>query len=68
TCAEQLGVAPVDCIGLEDSQAGIEAIISAGMYAVGINVTITGSAPDLILSSTSELSLELLMNSYVPKK
>ena len=68
TCAEQLGVDPVDCIGLEDSQAGIEGILSAGMYAVGINVTITGPAPDLILSATSELSLELLMKSYVPKK
>ena len=68
TCAEQLGVDPVDCIGLEDSQAGIEAILSAGMYAVGINVTITGSSPDLILSSTSELSLELLVRNYLPKK
>ena len=68
TCAKQLGIDPVDCIGLEDSQAGIEGILSAGMYAVGINVTITGPAPDLILSATSELSLELLMNSYVPKK
>lgn len=68
TCAEQLGIDPVDCIGLEDSQAGIEGILSAGMYAVGINVTITGPAPDLILSATSELSLELLMKSYVPKK
>ena len=68
TCAEQLGIDPVDCIGLEDSQAGIEGILSAGMYAVGINVTITGPAPDLILSATSELSLELLKNSYVPKQ
>ena len=68
TCAKQLGVDPIECIGLEDSQAGIEAILSAGMYAVGINVTVTGSKPDLPLSSTSELSLELLLRSFVPKK
>ena len=67
TCAEQLGVDPRDCIGLEDSQAGIEGILSAGMYAVGINVTIISKSPDLILSSTSELSMELLEKNFAPK-
>ena len=67
TCAEQLGVDPRDCIGLEDSQAGIEGILSAGMYAVGINVTIISKSPDLILSSTAELSMELLEKSFAPK-
>ncbi|MBQ5886994.1 MAG: beta-phosphoglucomutase [Clostridia bacterium] len=68
TCASQLGVDPAECIGLEDSQAGIEGILSAGMYAVGINVTVTGNAPDLMLASTAELSLDLLMQNFVPKK
>lgn len=67
TCAEQVGVDPKDCIGLEDSQAGIEAILSAGMYAVGINVTITSKSPDLILSSTAELSMDLLEKNFAPK-
>ena len=64
TCSTQLGVDPKNCIGIEDAQAGIEGILSAGMYAVGINVTLTGSAPDLMLNSTAELSLELLEQNF----
>ncbi len=54
-CAESLGVAPQYCIGIEDAQAGIEAIKAAGMYAVGINVTVTSVEPDMQLHSTAEL-------------
>ena len=67
TCASQLGIDPVECIGLEDAQAGIEGILSAGMYAVGINVTVTGRSPDLMLGSTAELSLSLLEEKFSPK-
>ena len=35
-CAAAMGVAPGDCIGVEDAQAGVEAIRSAGMPAIGI--------------------------------
>ena len=57
-CAENLGVSPESCIGIEDSQAGIEAIKSAGMRSVGINVTVTSVEPDIVLSSTSELDFD----------
>lgn len=67
TCANQLGIDPVECIGIEDAQAGIEGILSAGMYAVGINVTVTGRSPDLMLGSTAELSLDLLEEKFSPK-
>lgn len=67
TCASQLGVDPKDCIGLEDAQAGIEGILSAGMYAVGINVSVTTKEPDLMLASTAELSLSLLDEKFSPK-
>ena len=67
TCAEQLGIDPRACIGLEDSQAGIEGILDAGMYAVGIHVTVTGRRPDLMVESTAELSLELLKKNFVAK-
>jgi beta-phosphoglucomutase len=67
TCAEQLGVSPENCIGIEDSQAGIEGILSAGMYAVGINVTVTGRTPDLCLYSTEELNLDALIKSFKSK-
>lgn len=36
TVAENLGAAPQSCIGVEDAEAGIQAIKSAGMYAIGI--------------------------------
>ncbi|MBQ7715330.1 MAG: beta-phosphoglucomutase [Clostridia bacterium] len=60
-CAEALGVDPADCIGIEDAQAGIEAIKAAGMYSVGINVTVTSVEPDLHLKSTSQLDFEKIV-------
>lgn len=54
-CAEALGVPADRCVGIEDSQAGIVAIHSAGMKSVGINVTVTVREPDIQLGSTAEL-------------
>ena len=64
TCAEQLGINPRDCIGIEDSQAGVEAILSAGMYAVGIHVALTGRAPHLMLNATNELNIDRLLENF----
>ena len=61
-CAESLGIAPENCIGVEDSQAGIEAIKAAGMKSIGINVTVTSVAPDMPLSSTAELDFAKLVD------
>lgn len=60
-CAQALGLRPDQCIGIEDSQAGIEAILGAGMFAVGINVHVTSAAPDLALRSTGELALDRVL-------
>lgn len=57
-CAEGLGLRPCDCVGIEDAQAGIEAIHAAGMASVGIRVAVTSLVPDLPLSSTAELKLD----------
>lgn len=59
-CAEALGLEGKDCVGIEDSQAGIEAIHSAGMRSVGINVTVTSRKPDIELRSTKELTFDLV--------
>jgi beta-phosphoglucomutase len=64
TCAEQLSIDPRDCVGIEDSQAGIEAIHSAGMFSVGINVTVISQEPDLVLKSTSELDLNNIKTNF----
>lgn len=60
-CAAALGVQPQECIGVEDAQAGIEAIKAAGIFAVGIHVDVTTVAPDLPLTSTDELSLTRIL-------
>ncbi|MCJ8011607.1 beta-phosphoglucomutase [Paenibacillus sp. KQZ6P-2] len=61
--AEQVGADPMCCIGIEDSQAGIEAIKAAGMYAVGIGEeNILGpSGADIVYPSTRELALQRLL-------
>ncbi len=60
-CSSALGVDPENCIGIEDAQAGIEAIKAAGMYAVGINVDVTSIEPDLHLRSTAELDFDAMV-------
>ncbi len=64
TCATALGFTPDQCIGVEDAQAGIESIHSAGMMSVGINVTVTSVSPDVILGSTAELDFEKIKKCF----
>lgn len=49
-----LGVPPQACIGIEDAQAGIEAINASGMRSVGIGAGLTGA--QLLLPSTDSLT------------
>lgn len=63
-CAQALGLQPEFCIGVEDAQAGIEAIQAAGMFAVGIHVEVTAATPDLELCSTEQLSLSDIVSAW----
>lgn len=63
-CSSHLGAAPPECVGFEDSQAGIEAIKSAGMYAVGIGVKVTGRKPNLALDNTGQLDYAEVIRIY----
>lgn len=38
SAAQNLGVEPANCIGVEDAQAGIQAINAAGMMSVGVGI------------------------------
>lgn len=67
TGAAKLGVLPEDCVGIEDAEAGIESILSAGMYAVGVGTPAQMQKADLIVSSTAELSLSLLKEHFKQK-
>jgi beta-phosphoglucomutase len=58
TACAGLGFAPAQCIGIEDAQAGIEAINASGMLSVGIGPQLENA--DLLLASTEELNWPLL--------
>jgi beta-phosphoglucomutase len=58
--AEKLGVQPVDCIVIEDAQAGIEAANKAGMISVGIGDEHVLNEADFILKNTSELTIDFV--------
>ncbi|WP_426262077.1 beta-phosphoglucomutase, partial [Sphingomonas sp. DC1200-1] len=43
-CATGLGVGPAECVGFEDAAAGVDAIKSANMVAIGIGDELDGAA------------------------
>lgn len=59
--AELLGVEPSRCVGVEDAVAGVQAIKSAGMFAVAIGSSEAFPHADLVLAGTSELNLDTLV-------
>lgn len=60
--AELASAWPTDCVGVEDAQAGIEAIRKAGMKAVAVGDSLVGA--DAKVSGTAELSLSLLESCF----
>lgn len=68
SCSEALGVPPARCVGVEDAQAGIEAIRAAGMLSIGIGLPPGPSAPDIRLDSTAQLDLEQLLRKLQVKE
>ena len=59
--AQKMGIDPKHCLVIEDSLAGIEAGISAGMFTVGITNTFSRenlgrSNPNLIIQNVMELT------------
>lgn len=60
--AEAVGVPAEHCVGIEDAQAGIEAIKSAHMAAVGIGEEqlLKASGADVVLPTTKQLTLSFL--------
>ena len=63
--AEGLGIEPKYCIGIEDAQAGIEAIHAAGMKAVGIGSADTLVDADLLLPETKTLEYSRITEFFV---
>ena len=63
-CAHNLKLLPIDCVGIEDAQVGIEAIHAAGMFSVGVGVDVTSIKPNLVLESTHQLKLDTICKAY----
>ena len=59
--AEQLGVKPEACIGVEDAVAGVDAIRAANMTAVAIGKKEHFPHAHVTYSSTAELNAEALI-------
>lgn len=64
TAAALLGVPPSECAAIEDAEAGIAAIKSAGMFAVGVGDDSSMRGADLIVHNTNELTFELLKEGW----
>ena len=60
-CMKALNLSPNECIGFEDAEAGIQAIQSAKMMSVGINVTCNNVKPTLEFKSTSEIDFDKII-------
>ena len=59
TAARALGVDPADCLGVEDAVAGVAAIKSAGMLALGIGQPEVLTQADLVIPGLDRFSLGL---------
>lgn len=55
--AAELGVAPADCLGVEDAVAGVVSIKDAGMFAVGIGQASVLTQADDVIDSLAQFDL-----------
>lgn len=56
--ARELGVAPQDCLGVEDAVAGVASIKAAGMFALGIGHPFVLTQADVVITSLGDFNLE----------
>lgn len=66
SAAEALNVLPGECIGIEDSEAGIAAIKKAEMFAVGVGTiqNMKNAGADLVLKNTEDLKFENILKAF----
>ncbi|MDR6225095.1 beta-phosphoglucomutase [Desmospora profundinema] len=62
--AEQLGLPPAHCLGIEDAKAGIQAIRQAQMFAVGVGDESVIMEADWGVPDTLELTLAALRQQF----
>ncbi|MGL5315741.1 MAG: beta-phosphoglucomutase [Peptostreptococcaceae bacterium] len=62
--AEGLNVSPINCIGVEDASAGVEAINTSNMYSVGVGKEDVLKEADYIVNCTEKLNFKELVNKF----
>jgi beta-phosphoglucomutase len=58
-CAAAIGVAPAEAVVAEDAQAGIDAAVAGGFYAVGVGRDQGLTGARLVVSSVADIPLSL---------
>jgi beta-phosphoglucomutase len=58
--AEKISISPCDCVVVEDSFAGIEGAVNAGMKSIGIGCKLNLHNADYVLPNTTCLLLDKL--------
>ncbi|MBM7555045.1 beta-phosphoglucomutase [Thalassobacillus pellis] len=62
--ADQLGLSSENCAGVEDAQAGVEAIKAAEMFAVGVGDQKALKKADWVVEDTSQLDFKELQQKF----
>jgi beta-phosphoglucomutase len=60
--AEELGLAPENCVVFEDAQAGIEAALAGGMKCIGVGSPINLGRANLVVPDLKHITLNLIKN------
>jgi beta-phosphoglucomutase len=59
--ADMLGLFPEECCGIEDAQAGIEAVNVALMRSVGVGSAVDPNLCSVHVPDTSHLTVDMLL-------
>ncbi|WP_181350986.1 beta-phosphoglucomutase [Thalassobacillus sp. CUG 92003] len=57
TAAKQLEIQPEHCVGIEDAQAGVQAIKAANMFAIGVGDSQALKEADWVVDSPEQLNM-----------
>jgi len=60
--AEELGLAPENCVVFEDAQAGIEAAIAGGMKCIGVGSPLNLGRANLVVPDLKNITLNQIKN------
>ncbi|MHB1683020.1 MAG: beta-phosphoglucomutase [Bacilli bacterium] len=64
TAAELLGVPYRNCVGVEDAEAGVDAIHAAGMFAVGVGTKSAMRKSDWAVADPAQITFERLRERF----